>query len=143
MLDFAGRKSAIQLADALRTVVQAGRSLTRLTGAGGMLLLPTTPQTAFPMDGAVPPNQADFTALANMNGAPAISLPLPVEVGLLPVGMQLIGRRGRDADLLEAAARLQQALAHSSGGTWAAKWPAICSRVAIQTPPRSPARASL
>jgi hypothetical protein len=50
------------------------------------LLLPTAPQTAFAMDQPAPANQADFTALANTNGAPAISLPLPVPDGSLPVG---------------------------------------------------------
>jgi aspartyl-tRNA(Asn)/glutamyl-tRNA(Gln) amidotransferase subunit A len=110
MLDFAAGKDAIRLAQALRTVVRAGQSLSRLTSSCDMMLLPTTPQAAFGMDAAVPANQADFTALANMNGAPAISLPLPVDAGALPIGMQLIGRRGFDGELLRAALQVQQAL---------------------------------
>jgi len=58
----------------------------------------------------VPRNQADFTAPANMNGAPAISLPLPMAAGALPVGLQLIGRRGHDMALLQLAARVESAL---------------------------------
>jgi aspartyl-tRNA(Asn)/glutamyl-tRNA(Gln) amidotransferase subunit A len=62
------------------------------------------------MDGPVPANQADFTALANANGAPAISLPLTVAAGDLPVGLQLIGHRGHDLALLDIAAWVEQAL---------------------------------
>jgi aspartyl-tRNA(Asn)/glutamyl-tRNA(Gln) amidotransferase subunit A len=73
-------------------------------------LLPTTPHTAFDMHAAVPHNQADLTAMANMSGAPAISLPLPVAPGALPVGLQVVGHRGHDAQLLATAHALEKAL---------------------------------
>lgn len=110
MIDYAGTRSATDLAKALATAVNAGQWLTRTIEPFGGLLLPTTPQTAFPMAGPVPHNQADLTAMANMSGAPAISLPLPVPVGDLPVGLQLVGRRGQDLELLEAATRAETAL---------------------------------
>jgi amidase len=46
-----------------------------------------------------------FTALANLTGQPAVSLPLATIDGL-PVGMQLIGRPGGDAELLLLGAEL-------------------------------------
>ncbi|NPC56956.1 amidase [Caenimonas soli] len=110
MIDYAGTRSATDLARALATVVSAGQWLTRTIEPFDGLLLPTTPQTAFPMAGPVPHNQADLTAMANMSGAPAISLPLPVPAGELPIGLQLVGRRGQDLELLEAATRAETAL---------------------------------
>ena len=76
MVDYAAARSATDLARSLAIAVQAGQWLTRTIAPFGGLLLPTTPQTAFPMHGPVPSNQADFTALANMSGfsAPAMEL---------------------------------------------------------------------
>jgi aspartyl-tRNA(Asn)/glutamyl-tRNA(Gln) amidotransferase subunit A len=76
-----------------------------------VLVLPTCPQVAFSFGVPVPQNQADLTALANLAGLPAISLPLfAPDSGELPVGLQLVGRRGRDEDLLEIAAAVARAL---------------------------------
>lgn len=65
-----------------------------------LLVLPTCPQGAF-VHGAPPPvNQADFTVLANLAGAPALSLPwMSMAQGSL-LGLQLIARPGMDALLL-------------------------------------------
>jgi amidase len=48
-----------------------------------------------------------FTPLANLTGQPAVSLPLAMVDGL-PVGIQLIGRMGGDAELLALCADLEQ-----------------------------------
>lgn len=64
-----------------------------------LIALPTTPQTSFPHGGAVPGNQADMTALANVIGAPAVSL--PVALSPLPIGMQVLAPPGADAALLQ------------------------------------------
>jgi len=64
------------------------------------LLLPTAPQRAFAHDGAVPVNQADFTSLANMVGAPAITVPLCAPDGELPCAAQIVGQRGSDHSLI-------------------------------------------
>ncbi|MCL4744742.1 MAG: amidase [Burkholderiaceae bacterium] len=50
-----------------------------------------------------------FTPLANMTGQPAISLPLSMSASGLPIGVQLVGRFGADAQLLEIAAQLEAA----------------------------------
>lgn len=113
MMRYIAGKAASDLGRALAQVALTGERLNRLTDNLDALLLPTTPQVAFSMRDAVPSNQADFTAMANMNGAPAISLPLSVAPGALPIGLQLVGRRGHDAALLQLAALVESALAIS------------------------------
>lgn len=110
MLQYGRNRSALDLSTALSAVVSAGQWLTASTAGFDGMLLPTAPQSAFAMDASAPHNQADFTAPANMNGAPAISIPLPVAEHAMPIGLQLIGHRGQDQALLMAALRAQQAL---------------------------------
>jgi amidase len=50
-----------------------------------------------------------FTAPFNVTGQPAISLPLHVADGNLPVGIQLVGAYGREDVLLRLAAQIEQA----------------------------------
>jgi Asp-tRNA(Asn)/Glu-tRNA(Gln) amidotransferase A subunit family amidase len=69
-----------------------------------VLLLPTAPQTAFAHGSPVPANAADLTSLANLAGVPAISLPLPVAAGALPVGLMAVAPRGHEAMLIGLAA---------------------------------------
>jgi aspartyl-tRNA(Asn)/glutamyl-tRNA(Gln) amidotransferase subunit A len=73
--------------------------------AADALLLPTTPHPAFP-HGENHPDQADFTALANFAGLPALSVPAGFDKEGLPVGVQLIGRPGSEASLMALARRL-------------------------------------
>ncbi len=85
-------------------LASAREKLRDAIGVNGILILPTTPQTAFPFGVSPPANQADFTALANIAGLPAITLPIGRTAELLPIGMQLIGPLGGEA-LLVAQAR--------------------------------------
>ena len=64
------------------------------------ILMPTTPQTAFKFGSTVPVNQADFTAFANLADRPAICFPIGIGKHGLPVSAQLVGPRGREADLV-------------------------------------------
>ncbi len=88
------------------------------------LVLPTTPQVAFPHDAPVPESQADLTALANVAGAPAVTLPLPGDGGLpaglqpgnlMPAGLQVVGPPGADRWLLAVATWLDRALTRDGG----------------------------
>jgi aspartyl-tRNA(Asn)/glutamyl-tRNA(Gln) amidotransferase subunit A len=68
-----------------------------------VMLLPTTPQTAFAFDDPTPPSQADFTVPASVAAFAAISVPAGAAGGL-PFGLQLVGRD--DAAVLGVAAHL-------------------------------------
>ena len=100
MLVWASQQGAAVLAAALRTVAQAHTEAARWWSRGDVMLLPTAPQAAFAFADAVPANQADFTAIANMAGLPALSAPLPVAAGDLPLGLQAIAPVGCEATLL-------------------------------------------
>jgi aspartyl-tRNA(Asn)/glutamyl-tRNA(Gln) amidotransferase subunit A len=69
-----------------------------------VLVMPTTPQGAFPLDGPVPDTQADLTSFASLSGCPAVSIPMGTLPNGLPIGLQLVGARGSDLRLLELAA---------------------------------------
>lgn len=58
-------------------------------------------------------DQTSYTTLANVTGAPAVSLPLGRTPDGLPVGIQLLGRYGDEAVLLALAAQLEAAHARS------------------------------
>lgn len=64
------------------------------------ILMPTAPQTAFKFGAPVPANQADFTAFANLADRPAVQFPIGMNNQGLPIGAQLIGPRGGEADLV-------------------------------------------
>lgn len=62
---------------------------------------------------------APFTALYNFTGQPAISLPLGVDPGGLPVGMQFVGRFGAEDTLVRLATQLEVSL------PWEARRPSV------------------
>ena len=70
------------------------------------ILMPTTPQTAFKFGEAVPANQADFTAFANLSDRPAICFPIGHTENSLPISAQIVGPRGREADLVATVRKL-------------------------------------
>jgi len=47
-----------------------------------------------------------YTAPFNLSGLPAISIPMAVPKGTLPAGIQLVGKPGRDGELLKFAQKL-------------------------------------
>jgi aspartyl-tRNA(Asn)/glutamyl-tRNA(Gln) amidotransferase subunit A len=70
------------------------------------LLLPTTPQRAFAHGTPAPVNQADFTALANIAGVPAVAFPVAAADGGRPASAQLVGHPFSEGRLLTIAAWL-------------------------------------
>jgi amidase len=82
--------------------------LDRLLQKGTVLLVPTTPCTALPID-ATPQRRADFyhaalaiNAIAGHAGLPQITVPAGLVEGR-PVGLSFIGARGTDEALLKNA----------------------------------------
>ena len=110
LLAWGERRSAPELAAAVRTLDQARLALNAWLEQCDIVILPTTPQRAFSLAQPTPANQADLTCLANCAGLPSLSMPLPVAANELPCGLQLIGRHGRDREVLTAAAQLQAIL---------------------------------
>ena len=54
-------------------------------------------------------SMAAFTAVFNITGQPAVSLPLHVAPSGLPVGVQIVAGAFRDAQLIRVAAQLEAA----------------------------------
>ena len=104
MLGYAASKSAADYAAADRVLDAATLKMRRLFCQVDVLILPTTSQGAFPLDGPVPDSQADLASFASLAGCPAISLPMGTLPDGMPIGLQLVGARGSDLRLLELAA---------------------------------------
>jgi len=51
---------------------------------------------------------SDYCRFVNMLGFPAIAFPVGFDDRGLPVALQLVGRPGRDGDLVALAARMQE-----------------------------------
>ena len=107
LLDYGANAKSDRLINAEKTIRRAGRMFDSLFQTADLLLMPTAPQTAFPFDQPTPSNQADLTALANFAGAPAVSLPIALAGNGLPIGLQIVGQRGADRVVLDAAAALE------------------------------------
>ena len=114
-LAFARGIDAATVAQGRRATDQAAAELQAVLQLADAVLLPTTPQPAFAHDGPVPVTVADYTALANFAGLPALSIPAGWTKDGLPVAVQLVGRAGADAALLAVGGTLEMAL-----NAWAA-----------------------
>jgi len=104
MLRYPARAGAAKLAQAQSQLEQLRQAAAQVFDQVDVVLLPTTPQTAFHHDAPVPVNQADFTALANVWGAPALAFALSTDG--LPASAQLMAAPGQDRALLARACAL-------------------------------------
>jgi Asp-tRNA(Asn)/Glu-tRNA(Gln) amidotransferase A subunit family amidase len=115
-------------AHAVRTVMR--RRLAAALEDVDVLAWPTVPAVAPPLaaplvelpSGTLSADQANVrgAALANLTGAPAISLPVGLSEGL-PIALQLQGGWGRDELLLDAA----EALERANGRRWVEALPPL------------------
>ncbi|HEX7325419.1 MAG TPA: amidase [Rhodanobacteraceae bacterium] len=103
LLDFAASKSAADYVGADRMLDFAVLKARRVFSQVNVLVLPTTPQGAFPVDAPVPASQADLTAFASLSACPAVSIPMGTLPDGMPVGMQFVGAPGSDLRLLDLA----------------------------------------
>lgn len=95
-----GRDSgALRIVRALDRLAQArAAALAALDGCDA-LLMPTAPQGAFARGAPPPTDQADFSALANAAGLPAIAVPVALP-DCLPASVQLVGHPWAEASLV-------------------------------------------
>ena len=110
------RGAATPLVDyirARRLQVQARRQFEQFFERYDLLLLPTTPVTAPPIEG---PNALElarlltrYTAPFNLTGVPALSIPCGFTPDGLPAGLELVGRPWSEAALLRAASVYEHA----------------------------------
>ncbi|HEY4371192.1 MAG TPA: amidase [Burkholderiales bacterium] len=107
LLAYGARQDAAAVAELRQRVSGAADTLHNHLQSVDLLVLPTCPQGAFAHGAPVPVNQADFTVLANLAGAPALSLPWGCDAAGLPLGLQLIARPGMDALLLRLGSLLE------------------------------------
>lgn len=120
LMSYAESRSAVDLVDASRLLDESQVQLQQWLDACDVLVMPTTPQRAFAFADAVPANQADLTGYANFAGNPALSVPMPVADGALPLGLQLVGRIGDELRLIALAEAFQHAT------RWSPRLPAQC-----------------
>ena len=105
-LEFGNNAAPEKLARAHRVMDAARQQIAEWLKQCDLLLLPSTPQSAFPFDAPVPADQADYATVSSLMGLPAVSVPAPVASGELPIGVQLVAPLGKDASLLTTAALL-------------------------------------
>lgn len=112
LMSYAETKSASELVAAVQWIDQAQVQLQQWLAQCDVLVTPTTPQRAFAFGTPTPANQADLTGYANFAGNPALSVPLPVADGELPLGLQLVGDIGDELSLIALAEDFQRAVGH-------------------------------
>ncbi len=124
--------SAGRLYDAMGQANHLARIMGWFFATYDVLLTPTLGRTLAPLKKYDPTQQIDlrslfeiwmpwesFLPVFNATGQPAISLPLHMSEGELPIGMQLVGGFGQESLLLRLSAQLEQAL------PWAGRVPPI------------------
>lgn len=129
LIDHGRRISAAAYYAALQAAGHESASILRFWEEYDVLLTPTVPwvpprRDAFPATESYKEKWAEyglwetFTAPANVTGQPAISLPCrrTSRVGT-PIGVQLIGRYGGEAELFTLAAAYERA------APWGERWP--------------------
>ena len=131
----AGKKiTAVDYLAAVTYVHAVNRQIAPFFDNYDMLLTPTCAQPAWrlgEMDANAPGVTLEswtdlvfgfcpFTQLFNATGQPAVSLPLAMSSGGLPIGIQFVGQWGGEAELFRLAGQLEQAR------PWIDNKPAVC-----------------
>ncbi len=117
----AGRGVPVRgLVEALGALARFERGIIRLFSAYDAVLTPALAQTPRPIgwyDGEDPERNfaqqvqyTPFTSFVNVSGLPAITLPVSATAEGLPMGVQIVGRPGREDVLLAIGAQLERRL---------------------------------
>lgn len=112
MLDEAATVSIDAYDDARRIAKRARLALADLMGSYDVILTPSAPGAAPHGIGAT--GQAIFNLLWTLMGTPCVNVPGLSDAAGLPLGVQIVGRFGRDRLALEAALFAERALARRS-----------------------------
>ena len=95
--------------DARRVTKQARRALADVMADVDAILTPSAPSAA--PESLASTGPAIFNRLWTLMGPPCVNIPGLAEPGGLPLGVQIVGRFGRDRNALEAARFVEQAIA--------------------------------
>jgi Asp-tRNA(Asn)/Glu-tRNA(Gln) amidotransferase A subunit family amidase len=119
MIAYSARVPALRLLRADRVRARLRRELAQAFTTYDALAWPTNPapapQIANPVielpSGPALPDSANLrqAVIANLGGVPGISVPVGLHPNGLPIGLQLIGRWGEEAVLLDAATHIERA----------------------------------
>ena len=112
ILGYGAGLPAVRLVRAQRDIAAAQQRIRVAFADLDAVVMPTTPQTAFDFSEAVPVNQADLTAIANLTDRPAVSVPMGFADNGLPLGLQLVGPRFGEAATLRYARAYELAAGH-------------------------------
>ena len=112
-INYIKKQSASKLSHAIKNIKKVNIYTRKIFQNIDVLILPTTPTTAFSFNESIPKNIAYFTALANFNGCPALSLPTENSSGIhsakgLPIGIQVITAPGNDSLALQVGMILEK-----------------------------------
>ena len=101
--------AAVEIRTTLRREVEEAFS----TSDVQMLVSPTTPRVAMPLDLFDPEEELGtlitYTCPFNLTGQPAVSLPCGFSTDALPVGLQIVGMAYGEAEVLRVASAYEQA----------------------------------
>jgi aspartyl-tRNA(Asn)/glutamyl-tRNA(Gln) amidotransferase subunit A len=103
MLEYGRDAKAARLVKAERLIALARLAARTALAHVDALVLPTASQVAFPFSEPAPDHQADLTALANLAGLPAVSVPMGFSGAGLPMGLQIVGRPFTEGTVLALA----------------------------------------
>lgn len=130
--EFGKSFSAMDMARANVTLQEAAVKVAQFMERFDVVLMPTlaappialgrialTPDCGFQEWGQRAAVYSPFCQLANLTGQPAMSVPLGMSAGGLPIGSMFMGRYGEEALLLRLAAQLERA------APWAGRRPTI------------------
>ncbi len=122
LCDLGRKRSAAEHLHSVQVLDRAGREIAGFFETYDLWLTPTLARPPVPLGALEPPEEnplawwvevdgrfAPFTAVANGDGRPAMSVPLFWNEEGLPVGTHFLGRFGGEAALFRLAAQLEEA----------------------------------
>ena len=109
LLDNAHAITADEYDDARRITKRARKAYTELMADFDVILTPSAPSTA--PEGLASTGEAKFNRLWTLVGPPCVNVAKFLDETGLPLGVQIVGRFGRDREALEAAKFVESSIA--------------------------------